>query len=410
MVAIPAFAFAASNPIGSLDTVNNAQCGISGWSKDPDSTNPAVVAIYKNGPYGLGGVLVANIPANSERSDISYPDKAHGFTYQFPGSSGVYDGADHSIYVYAYDLTGGTSALLSNTPQTIHCSTDVNTNVNVRDFGTKSDGATDDAPAIQKAIDATPDGGTVYLPAGTYLLGTSAGGVETFPDGSPIQSALIIRKNNITFSGDGAGTILKLSPGAQMRIISIISTNVILEKFTADGNKAQRNGATNYYDYKNNDVVDGLVYGSSTSGNIEIRNCEVKNGIEDGIGFWLSSNGYVHDCSSHDNGTPQAGGTGVSVAGAYNIGARILNNKLYNNTAPGVWLGFGASNATVSGNTIENNSSAGITTGANHRQRPLSAQTSPLPTTSSGAMARAVSLASVCIPCRGYRIRKYRNG
>lgn len=58
---------------------------------------------------------------------------------------------------------------------------------NVKDFGAKGDGITNDTIAIQRAIDA---GGTVYFPAGKYLTGTlylrSHGGLELD------QSAIIL--------------------------------------------------------------------------------------------------------------------------------------------------------------------------------------------------------------------------
>src|SRR5258708_34409676 len=45
---------------------------------------------------------------------------------------------------------------------------------NVRNYGAVGDGTNVDSPAIDKAIQAAADagGGTVYLPAGTYLSGT----------------------------------------------------------------------------------------------------------------------------------------------------------------------------------------------------------------------------------------------
>ncbi len=43
--------------------------------------------------------------------------------------------------------------------------------VNVRDFGARGDGLRDDTAAIQKALDAFPNGGRIiYLPAGTYKI------------------------------------------------------------------------------------------------------------------------------------------------------------------------------------------------------------------------------------------------
>jgi len=203
--------------------------------------------------------------------------------------------------------------------------------VSVKDFGAEGDGITDDAPAIQNAIDSLPPtGGAVYAPAGTYMLGTSAGGVEPYPDGSLIQSALIINKNNVIFGGEGTQTILKLMPHTKMRVISVTSQRVTVEKILVDGNKAERNGTV---PWPYGDVVDGLVYGSSMSSYMTIRHCEVKNGIEGGLGSWLSSYVYIHDNFVHDNGTPQAGGEGMSIAGTGNVGGRLINNVFSNNTS-----------------------------------------------------------------------------
>ena len=42
--------------------------------------------------------------------------------------------------------------------------------LNVKDFGAKGDGETDDTPFIQCAINACPRGGSVYIPAGVYKI------------------------------------------------------------------------------------------------------------------------------------------------------------------------------------------------------------------------------------------------
>lgn len=46
--------------------------------------------------------------------------------------------------------------------------------LNIRDFGAKGDGRTLDSPAINTAIDSCSrsGGGTVVIPAGTYLCGS----------------------------------------------------------------------------------------------------------------------------------------------------------------------------------------------------------------------------------------------
>lgn len=62
--------------------------------------------------------------------------------------------------------------------------------VNVKAYGAKGDGATDDTAAIQAAHDAMTDGNTLYLPRGTYVL----------------SSALNFTKN-ITVQGAGVHTL-----------------------------------------------------------------------------------------------------------------------------------------------------------------------------------------------------------
>lgn len=76
--------------------------------------------------------------------------------------------------------------------------------LNVKDFGAKGDGITDDTTAIQSAItQAETIGGTVYVPAGSYLVST-----------------LTISKGGVTLLGDGFSSVILTSSTAN-NILSI---------------------------------------------------------------------------------------------------------------------------------------------------------------------------------------------
>jgi hypothetical protein len=230
--------------------------------------------------------------------------------------------------------------------------------LSVRTFGATGNGVADDAAAIQKAIDALPTGGgVVYLPAGQYMLGTAAGFVDLFPNGASQMDALIIGTNHVTCVGEGSATVLKLMPHAKMRILTITSWDVTVRDLIADGNKANRDGSVSF---PGGDVVSSLLNSRETSADITIRECEVRNGLEDGIGLWDSPNAVIVDCYSHDNGTAQAGAAGIALGGSQSQAGFIWNCRLSGNSAAGIWLSFGSSHITIKGNHIEDNLKAGI--------------------------------------------------
>jgi hypothetical protein len=68
--------------------------------------------------------------------------------------------------------------------------------VNVRDYGAKGDGVSDDTAAIRASLTAVPlSGGTVYLPCGTYL----------------ISSGLTITTSHTTITSEGECATLKMT-------------------------------------------------------------------------------------------------------------------------------------------------------------------------------------------------------
>jgi hypothetical protein len=112
--------------------------------------------------------------------------------------------------------------------------------VNVRDFGAKGDGKTDDTPAIQKAIDALGEpGGEVYVPAGRYFL-EPGGQVEINTFGHKDAHYAIRLPSNVTLRGAGRGAsvfvVRRMNyayPGADTvysGIAVIRADNVLIEK------------------------------------------------------------------------------------------------------------------------------------------------------------------------------------
>lgn len=236
--------------------------------------------------------------------------------------------------------------------------------VSARCFGALGNGVQDDAPAIQAALDSLTDvGGTVLLPAGTYLLGTSAGGVsrgandQVFPNGRPIESALIVNRSKLKLQGEGSATVLKLMASKKLRVLTVNRvSDVVLRDFVVDGNRDQRDGRKPWPDA---DVVDGLIYGNVTT-RLTMQGLEARFGLEDGLGAWLSTDTLIDGCYSHDNGLPAVGATGVSLSGGK---GSIENSRIEANSSTGIWLAYGSKGSAVKVNTIRDNLGAAITMG-----------------------------------------------
>jgi len=218
---------------------------------------------------------------------------------------------------------------------------------NVKSFGAKGDGATDDSTAIQAAHDALPSfGGIIFCPPGNYL----------------IKSTLALSKR-IRFSG--AGRSILTSTAALTRIIKASTLNgagikvtgsndsngSVLEGFVLDGESgnggdgiAVENNRTEVANVTvQNQGRDGIRIGADTATNVNlwsIQNCRV------------SSNGR-HGLNIDDpSGVPDVnGGTVVHLDSIWNAGDGVRIGKAVINSFFGV--------------TVQVNTGAGIRLTAN---------------------------------------------
>ena len=112
-------------PSGSLDRpASQTDCQrIAGWARDPDTSLPTWVDLYRGNPAN-GGTFVQRVPANGLRPDLPFRDKAHGFDIAMPEAFET--GNLEEIYAYAVDIgvngnDVGRGPLLGRSPFTIRC-------------------------------------------------------------------------------------------------------------------------------------------------------------------------------------------------------------------------------------------------------------------------------------------------
>ena len=159
----------------------------------------------------------------------------------------------------------------------------------------------DDRTAIQKTIDAVHagGGGTVTIPAGTFLL-------STVPDASPIQVIALNIYSNIILKGTGVGSILKLKDnnGNYDAILGTTPSWNIVDNFRMHDLTIDANGANNLVTAQLASMEAMSQNGHRSclriykGKNIQVENCTFTN-IK---GVWgLVFNGYLEHVKVHNN-------------------------------------------------------------------------------------------------------------
>jgi Pectate lyase superfamily protein/Right handed beta helix region len=257
--------------------------------------------------------------------------------------------------------------------------------INVKDppYSAAGDGTGNDATAINNAItDAAnpalyPQGAVVYIPPGTYAIGSRlVVKNKTFLKGAGQNESIL--KATTALTGSDPIVANFVTNGAPTTV-----ADVVIEDLQLDGNKSQRSAqtASDLIWFLSPDSAPSLrvhlrrLYGHDSSGlgfelqscsDSEIRNCEVANNHQDGIGFWFTSqriliaNNYIHDCGDDHialdtedlhTDVPGRAITDVTITGNVVSGGNSLGN--------GIRIA-GAKRVAVTGNTVTHSWFAGI--------------------------------------------------
>ena len=222
--------------------------------------------------------------------------------------------------------SGNGTAQLSRTVQTR-----LQDYATVKDFGAVGDGVTDDTAAIQKALDSFPDGGTLYIPPGTYLI--------TYP--LTITSCINIIGAGNSGEGDSACT-LYYSPINSSTCLTFDPSNVAplnrisLSSFKIECNPSGTTTGLYLGTWAVNVTIDkvGFFYckgvglnavGTQEANFTNIQAWQCGTGILTASANWTIINPYVSGCTigmqvngasgSVLGGAMQGCGTGILIAG-----------------------------------------------------------------------------------------------
>ena len=250
---------------------------------------------------------------------------------------------------------------------------------NVKNYGAKGDGSTDDTDAIQAAIDAVEGtGGTLLIPDGTYMINATRNN----------GSRGLLVGNDITLRLS-PGAVLKAIPNsAQAYAILFVSqaNRVNILGGTVEGERSRHGGTAGesgmgiYVASSQNVVIEGVtakecwgdgfyIGGSSGCQNVTLCNVVGDHNRRSGLSAVYVDGLVIRNSTFKNNrGTlPEAGINLEPNAGETVANVQISGCTLANNAGSGIQVGVALSNSsgsikntTMDGNTLTSNRTSGL--------------------------------------------------
>lgn len=227
---------------------------------------------------------------------------------------------------------------------------------NVRDFGAKGDGTTDDTAAINKAVtDAKATGKTVFFPGGTYFHA----GTLTF-DGVKVTGVgygSTLKANTAGSAEENTAVILKgASPSLTNLIVSCVGVNDNDDGFPESTEGCVVVDTATGFTVKNCTLVQGngmpaVFVTNSSTGSVSANSIDGTGGSQD-TGVWVNGSQSI----TVSNNLMQNENVGVRLTGS-TLGVAVTSNSIGTVTFPalsaGVWVDNGIVGANISKNAIQ---------------------------------------------------------
>lgn len=250
---------------------------------------------------------------------------------------------------------------------------------NVLDFGADSSGVASSVTAFNNAL---ANGGTVYVPSGTYKLdnkvsftvdGTTlflAANVTLLLSGvaavqSPFGNQIHVVANNCAVIGSGKSSLLQID-GSQSNALGLLHhAGFLVRDLVVDGDKANVSAIADDTFESGISIVCDSGQGAGFTDAV-IDNVEIRNFVQYGVNIFgdLARNVRITNCVIHDNGNNDALSVGAGIVATNRVFAQTYtNNVIYNNKSDGIICssaGRTGANYTIANNIIVDNGNTGI--------------------------------------------------